>query len=105
MGWNRFKISVDLWWRRWKIVHTKRIYDCELNELFSRRRHHKYMTFTYLCYIIVCLGMIVEMYFKEQGDIVINTMLILVTLALYDSRNEINYIDRFIYDKIKENGL
>ena len=105
MGYSRFKISVSLWWQGWKVTHLKKIHDCDLPDLYRKRSFHRYMTFTYLSYVVVSLGMIIEMYLQEQGDIVINTMLLLVMLALYDTKNEINYIDRYIYDKLKENGL
>lgn len=105
MGWRRFKITVSLWWNDWKITHFKKLYECDLDELVRKRDFHKYMSYTYMTYVIVSLGMIVEMYFKEQGDIVINTMLILVMLALYDSKNEMNYINKHIYTVKKENGI
>ena len=102
MGYKRFKISLELWWRNWKDLHRKPYRECDLQNLLKRREFHKHMTYSYLVTVIILLGLITEMYIRNQGDIVFNMLLILTMLALYDSKNEINYIDQYIFIKEKE---
>jgi len=49
------------------------------------------------------LGIMMEKYYiYHQVSMTVNTILIIVMLALYDTKNEMNYIERFIYVKQRE---
>lgn len=105
MNTRKIWINLELWWSNWKRLHKKPYRDCDLDELFKKREFHKHMSWSYLVEIIIILGMIVELYLREKGDIVLNMIIILVMIALYDSKNEINYIDSYIYYKEKDNHV
>lgn len=104
MGYKKFKIGIGLWWRNWKCLHRKPYRECDVSNLLKRREFHKHMSYSYLATLIILLGIITEMYLRSQGDIVFNMLLVLTMLALYDTKNEMNYIDQYIYMKEKENN-
>ena len=83
-------------------MHRKPYRECTISNLLKRRETHKHMSYTYLATIMLLLGIITEMYIREQGDIVFNMLLIICMIALYDVKNEMNYIDHYIYLKEKE---
>ena len=95
-----------VWWRRWKSVHWKPLSECELDDLLRRKQFHKYMSYTWLVHIIILLGLSIELYVNEfASNLLYDTLLILVMLALYDEKNMLNYIEQFIYLRNLENGL
>ena len=102
MGYKGFKIDMELWWRNWKCLHRKPYSECDTSTLLKKREFHKHMSYSYLATIIILLGIITEMYIRNQGDVVMNMLLILTMLALYDSKNEMNYIDQYIFFKERE---
>ena len=102
MNIKKYRINLELWFKNWLCMHRKPYRECDISNLLKRRESHKHMSYTYLVAIIILLGIITELYIKEQGDIVFNMLLIICMIALYDTKNEMNYIDSYIYLKEKE---
>lgn len=103
---KNIKFDLNSWWQGWKDTHYCRLSECSLETLERRRVYHKHMSMTYVVHFIIVLSLIVDMYLESQGDIVINMICVLVMLALYDTRNELNYVEQFIYLKRREeNGI
>jgi len=102
MRYKKLKITLGVWWRNWKRLHKKPYRECDTDELLKKRDFHRHMSYSYLSSILILLGLIMELYSRDQVDLIFNMLLILVMLALYDTKNEINHIDQFIYMKEQE---
>ena len=102
---KKFKVTFQIWWSEWKRLNWKHDGCYTVDELKKIKHTHKMLKYTWLMHVVILLGMVIELYLKSQADVILNTVLIIVMIALYDTSCEIKHINLLIYLKKKDEEI